>query len=36
MFKNVHTKNANRHLSFQGIVIFLLLEGFVSMLLTAD
>jgi hypothetical protein len=41
---NVHTlinntlllKNANHHLSFQQIVIFLLMEGLASMLMAAD
>jgi hypothetical protein len=41
---NVHTlmkntlllKNANHHLSFQQVVIFLLMEGLASMLMAAD
>jgi hypothetical protein len=35
--KNVSLlKNANHHLSFQRDVIFLLMEGFASMLMAAD
>jgi hypothetical protein len=29
-------KNANHHLSFQGVIMFLLIEGLASMLMAAD